>query len=196
MNGFGITFRKGIALGLMGLTFASAASAGVNPQWRVRTDAKTGLVRMLSGSHTDVMGATPEEAARKFLMGNAQVLSRSRTKDELVMVGSFRSPLGHHVRFAHRAAGLPVLRASVTVHMDDGMRVRMVTASPRAATLPTKPEAKIPADTALHTARADVGVTGKLRGQQKAELSLLPEEGADRLVYKFSIPARTPVGDW
>lgn len=193
MNGF--TIRKGIAIGLLAVTM-TPAHAALNPQWRVRMDAKTGLVRMLSGSHTDVMGTSPEEAARKFLSGNTQVLSRTRVKDELVMVGSFRSPLGHHVRFAHRAAGLPVLNASVTVHMDDAMRVRMVTARPRAATLPVKPEAKIPADSALHAARTDVGVTGTLRGEQKAELSLLPEEGADRLVYKVSIPARKPVGDW
>lgn len=196
MNGFDIRFRSGLALLLVALTASSSAHAALNPQWRVRTDSRTGLVRMLSGSHTEPMGKTPEEAARTFLAGNSQVLSRKRVKDELVVTGTFRSPLGHHVRFAHRAAGLPVLNASVTVHLDDRMRVRLVTARPRSATLPTKPDAKVPADTALHAARTAVGITGELRGEQKAELALLPEEGTDRLVYRVSIPARQPMGDW
>ena len=185
-----------LSITALALAAALPAQASVKPVWDVETDARTGMVRQLSGAVTAPLGGTPEEAARAFLAGNGDLLTRKRVKDELVITGCLRSRTGHHVRFMHRSGGLPVLGTGVTVHLDGQNRVTLVTAMPRAAVAPVSHDASIPADTAIHAARTAVGVAGDLRGEQRAELALLPEDGGDRLVYRVLIPARKPLGDW
>lgn len=189
-------FRNlGLTAGLV-LTTIAPVHAAVRPVWDVQTDQKTGLVRVLSGGISASMGTKPEEAARHFLAGHGKILARRSVAGELTVATTLRSPAGHHVRFTHRCQGLPVLGAGVTVHLDDAMRVRMVTARPRAVVLATPTKADVPADTALHAVRTALKITGELRGDARADLALLPEEGSDRLVYRVHMPARQPLGDW
>jgi Zn-dependent metalloprotease len=189
-------FKLGITAGLVLTTLIPVHAAVRGPAWDVTTDQKTGLVRVLSGGLTAPLGKNPEEAARFFLTGHGEVLARKTVEGELTHAKTTRSPAGHHVRFTHVRQGLPVIGAGVTVHMDDTMRVRMVTARPRGVVLAAPTKAEIPADTAMHAAKTAVKVAGALRADAKAELALLPEEGADRLVYRVSVPARQPLGDW
>lgn len=192
MRGF---TNLGLTVGLV-LTSIVPVHAAVRPPWDVQTDQKTGLVRVLSGGISAPMGTTPEDAARHFLAGHGKILARRSVEGELTVATTLRSPAGHHVRFKHMRQGLPVLGAGVTVHLDDAMRVRMVTARPRGVVLATPAKAEIPADTALHAAKTALKVGGELRGDARAELALLPEEGSDRLVYRVHVPARQPLGDW
>ena len=131
-------------------------------------------------------------SARNFLAGNAQLLQLAAGLSELTDAASVQSPLGTHITFAQRYAGVRVYGAEVKVHFNqDGRVVALNNTSVPNLTVDTQP--RIPAARAIDVALAATPSARDDAGAPEApELVIYADAGTPVLAYQVVVPTNGP----
>ncbi|HJQ35285.1 MAG TPA: M36 family metallopeptidase [Pyrinomonadaceae bacterium] len=93
----------------------------------VRWNQFAGTPDVISGFHTEPSNDTPENTARAFVNGNAQLFGT--TADSLVLTSQKEALGGYLLRFQQRAAGVDVAGGGLGFVLTADKRIRMVTGS-------------------------------------------------------------------
>lgn len=188
-----------LASALAGILTAHAANSPSNRYTytpAARIDAATGTPRALYFLNEGPFEGTPEQIARQFLKKNIKPLRLSNTLNDVELVNVQESPMGHHVTFRQKYAGIPVYRSDIVVTIDRSKKVVFATNNFRPGLKLSRTTPKFNEAQAIQTARRHLRVKGKLLGEQTSTLMIYAEERVPRLTYRVTIATEDPMGDW
>ncbi|MCS6844061.1 MAG: M36 family metallopeptidase [Caldilineales bacterium] len=178
---------------------AQAAVAGSQPLpcAEVVVSPLTGVPTVLRGCNPPAAGeADPAAAARAFLERYAPALGLADA-GELALLSVRHGLSSAHVRFQQTVAGLPVLDAYVSVHLDRNGRVQVVHSSARSRLAVDPASIAVSAEQAAAAAKEAVGLVRLRREGPPPELVVLAEgEDVGRLAWRVMLLAAEPQGDW
>lgn len=167
------------------------------PCAEVITSPLTGTVTTARACEPAAPGeADPEAAARAFLRRYGTALGVDDA-DSLLLL-SVRYGLGSaHARFQQTVAGLPVLDAYVSVHLDRNGGVQVVHSSAHRGLTVDLSTVAVTAEQAAAAATEAVGLARLRREGPPPELVVLPgEDGAGQPTWRVMLLAAEPQGDW
>ena len=153
-------------------------------------------------------GQSLTNAVQAFLRANADATGLNADDSNLRPLQEVATPIGRVVRFQRLHEGIPVVDASVVVHVDDANRVKqidlgdtpqVVTPAPAAAAAAgARSVRKLTAKQALKAAQDSLGPQAKFRLKVDEPTQVyVPVGGGLRLAYLVVAPTREPEPhDW
>ncbi len=170
------------------------------PSTSILLDDATGLPRMISNIQSESRGGPAVQIARAFLTQYGEFLMPGGSLSELKLIEVQQSENAEHVHFQQVYSGLPVYRAVVSVHIQDG-RVVMYTGNYH----PTQGFRDLSLQPSLGESQAEGVAIQRLGGadyvQLRGEIQMgryIYPSGAGQyhLAYQVLLPAAVPLGDW
>ncbi len=164
---------------------------------RGRIDEKTGIYRYRYNLYEPSYSGSAEQIARSYLKDHYKEYGLDPLTNTLKTIRIRQTPGGFHIFFRQVINNIPVYDGRMVVTLNPHKAVTFVASHYRPTIKTMLTSAKITAEQAIRIARNYLQVTGKLLGQQKAELVWF--ESKDRgteLCWQVSIPTEKPMGDW
>lgn len=136
------------------------------------------------------------EVARRHLREHYRGLGlRAQDLSSLKLEGIQESPGGYHVRFGQTYRGLPVEGGRIAVHLDRAYKVVMVK-NRYVPNVRVELKEKVKQAEAIQIARSRPKHPFVLRGKIGSQKVIFLLKDQYRLVWKVSVPASRPMGDW
>ena len=162
-----------------------------------RMDEKTGIYRYRYNLYEPGYSGSAEEIARAYLKDHFKKYGIDAFTNTLKTVRVRQTPGGFHVFFDQVINNIPVYDGRMVVTLNPHKAVTFVASHYRPTIHAFNATAQIGKDDAIRIARSYLQVTGKMLGEQTANLVWF--ESKDRgteLCWRVSIPTEKPMGDW
>ena len=167
-------------------------------EWRALYDEDSEIPKIIYGAlQQPESNLLPEEIALTFLDINRDTLGMEEPTKDLILLQKTSSPGSTHVIYQQTLEGLPILDATVGVHIDNMGKIEIVTNG-----YENQKEVAEGGSTIMEPGKAISIVESDLKRPHassfkgKLELGLLKFKESLHRVYRIKYSTKKPVGDW
>jgi hypothetical protein len=179
-------------------TFAAPAMPDALPCAEVMFSPLTGAPSTLrSCQPSGARGSDPVALARAFLSEHHQALQMSTGLSDLRLLSAKHGLDSTHVLFQQTHAGMPVVDAYVSVHIDRAGQIQTLHSRYLGALAVDADETTVSADQATAQAKEAIGFArGRGQSPPPRQVILAQPGGASRVAWLVTLVAAEPQGDW